>query len=211
MAKPRVNIIDQSLEGIVLRLVPYGDTDLILSVLCPGQGKRSFLARQARKSQKKFGSAFDLFDCGKFEIGKGKGPLPVMRSYIPVRSHRKLRENLDKLTIASLLTECFDVMLPDGAETDDEYYSLLEAALLDINNATEARDVLRFGCAALVKLIEIAGYLDAEKEVKLSPGTFRRAIEAIEEITDHALQSKNMAFELIERTRLIHQLPAQAA
>ncbi len=47
-------------EALLLRRVEYGESDLVLTLLTQKVGKVSALARGARKSSKRFGSALEL-------------------------------------------------------------------------------------------------------------------------------------------------------
>ncbi len=51
--------------AVVLRTVDYGEADRVVTLLCREGGKRSALARGARRSSKRFGAGLSLFGVGE--------------------------------------------------------------------------------------------------------------------------------------------------
>jgi DNA repair protein RecO (recombination protein O) len=59
--------------ALVLRRTPYGESDLIVSVLTEGLGQVSALARAARKSQRRFGGSLEPLHTLEIELDEMSG------------------------------------------------------------------------------------------------------------------------------------------
>lgn len=55
-------------EGLIARMVSYGDYDLILTLLTTTQGKISVVARRAKRSRRRYGGGLDLFIIGRAHL-----------------------------------------------------------------------------------------------------------------------------------------------
>lgn len=64
-------------EGIVLRTMPYGETNKIVTILTKEAGKLTAMARGAKKPASRLSSITQLFVYGSFyyALVKGWGPL----------------------------------------------------------------------------------------------------------------------------------------
>ena len=49
-------------EALVLRRLPFGESDLILHLLLPGSGRLTAIAKGARRSVKRFSGTLDAFE-----------------------------------------------------------------------------------------------------------------------------------------------------
>jgi DNA repair protein RecO (recombination protein O) len=86
---------------VVLRRVPYGDTDLVVELLGETVGRLSALARGARKSQKRFGGTLEPFHTLRtsFEQHRGRD-LASLREASIVTCRRTLISRLDAMQAA---------------------------------------------------------------------------------------------------------------
>lgn len=156
----------------------------MVRLLTPTFGKLSVIARHARGSRKRFPNCLDLFDRGTALISLERSGAASIKEFIPERSLRALRSDLDKLTLASLLCECFDLLvqeqevLPtdrgqyDGQGHDEkdadsagdpaaaETFELFELALRALDEAATTREGLRATFIALASLAQRGGLLD---------------------------------------------------
>lgn len=93
-------------EAIVLHSADYLESSRILRLATRDAGVQSVVARGARNSRKRFGSAVDLFAQGQaqFETRTGRD-LHVLVGFDVARSHPGLAEHLARFTAASALAE----------------------------------------------------------------------------------------------------------
>lgn len=68
-------------QGILVRLHPVGDADLIVSLLSPSAGLVDAYARAARKSSRRFGGRLELFVEGVATLNHGRGSLPQLSGF----------------------------------------------------------------------------------------------------------------------------------
>lgn len=185
-----------TVSAIVLRARPYRDNDLMAQLLTPTLGKLSAIGRHARGSKKRFPSSLDLFDRGTARIGRErKGSLSI-KEFTPARSLVKLRCDLDKLTLASLLCESFDGVIQENTGTSGQLFELLDLALNAIEEAEQLRPSLRATVVALHSLASLEGITDLSAH---APGSrmLHTLLDAIEHFTERRLITRPTVETLI--------------
>lgn len=188
-----------SVPAIVLRARPYRDSDLLAQLLTPTLGKISVIGRHARGSKKRFPSSLDIFDRGTARIGKDRSGALSVREFTPSHSLVKLRHDLDKLTLASLLCECFDVLTQENAEpAGSALFELLDLSLNAIEEAEELRPCLRATCVALSSLLRIEGLADINSNI---PGSkmLNTILNKIEHFSERHLLTRTSVLAIINR------------
>jgi DNA repair protein RecO (recombination protein O) len=93
-------------EAIVLHAFDYLETSRILRMLTREAGVQSVLARGARRSRKRFGSAMDLFAQGMAEIHiRPNRELQTLASLDVTRARAELGADVGRFTGASMISE----------------------------------------------------------------------------------------------------------
>lgn len=93
-------------EAIVLHAFDYLETSRILRLLTREAGVQSVLARGARRSRKRFGSAMDLFAQGMAEIHfRPNRELQTLGALDVTRARAELGEDVGRFTAASMISE----------------------------------------------------------------------------------------------------------
>lgn len=93
-------------ESIVLHSFDYLETSRILRLLTRDAGVQSVLARGARRSHKRFGSAMDLFAQGVAEIHvRPNRELQTLASLDVTRARSELGADVGRFTAASMISE----------------------------------------------------------------------------------------------------------
>jgi DNA repair protein RecO (recombination protein O) len=190
-----------SIEGIIIRAYPSGESDLVLRLICKHEGKLSLIAKHARSSKRRYGSRLDLFDRGLFEVKKGRGSLPFVEKFSPTPAFKNLREDLARVTIASVLCESFDVLLLEDAGDGDEIFSLLSSGLEALDQTHTLKESLRVCHTVLCRLLELAGFLDHAQEPEPSANNLLRLLSHLEKCAEKELLSKAPLVEVIESLR----------
>jgi recombinational DNA repair protein (RecF pathway) len=183
--------LDISVSAIVLRARPFRDSDLMAQLLTPSMGKVSVIGRHARGSKKRFPSSLDLFDRGTARLSREKNGALSIKEFTPSHSLVKLRANLDKLTLASLLCECFDLVLQENTgEDSSETFEILDLSLNAIDEASDLRTSLRATLVALVSLTKREGIIDLSA---LPPGSraLNAALDAVERFSEKRLMTRS--------------------
>jgi len=104
-------------EAIVLRVVDYGESDLIAHLLMPEVGRLTVIAKYARKSQRRFPGSLDLFNHLRVWVSRRRPQgLGFLEQAVLVAPFLPLRADSARYALASYLVEWMDRVAPeDGA------------------------------------------------------------------------------------------------
>jgi recombinational DNA repair protein (RecF pathway) len=189
-----------SVSAIVLRARPYRDSDLMAQILTPVLGKISVIGRHARGSKKRFPSSLDIFDRGVARVAKERGGYLGVKEFTPSHSLMKVRSDLDKLALASLLCEGFDLIIQEDQALHGQavLFEVLDLALNAIDEATEIKQSLRAATLALSSLAKHEGIIDLSAH---QPGSrlLNAALDSIERFAERKLMTRAMVNQIIER------------
>lgn len=113
-------------EGIVLRSIPYGETNKIVTIFTREAGKLTAMARGAKKPASRLAAITQPFMECSFLIRTGRG-MGTLEQGEPSRSMRYLRENLEATAYASYIVELIDRLTEDQERISGVYMLLAEA------------------------------------------------------------------------------------
>ena len=187
-------------EAIVIRTFPFSEADLVVHVLSSSHGKMSLMAKSARKSRKRFTSCPDIFDRGKITFRKGRGSMPLLLEFTAQKQFRSIREDILKISAASLVCECMDFMVKEESEGQDAAFELLSAGLKAIDEAADQRAALRAAYQCISRLLEISGFGSDEKAPEPGLHSLLRLLQKIEGIIERELKTKDSLVALIRAT-----------
>lgn len=140
-------------EAIVLRHIPWGEADLILTILTPNLGKLRAVAKGARRSRSRMVGHLEPLTRVSLSLTTGRGMDRVTGAQA-LDSHRYLRESLDLSSCALYCVELVDSFAPDE-EPLTPVYHLLRRSLEEL--ATWPAEVLlRY---FEFRLLGLVGYL----------------------------------------------------
>ncbi len=146
-------------DAIVLHIFDYSETSRILRLATRDAGMVSVLARGARRSRSRFGSALDLFAEGVAQLSlRESRELQTLAGFDVMRSHPGLGADLERFGAASALAE---LVLRFGTEEGSGTpFDVLSSTLADIAAASPA-DAREAGLAALWRLVAELGFAPA--------------------------------------------------
>ena len=122
-------------EAVVLHAFDYLESSRILRLMTDEVGVRSVLARGARRSSRRFGSAVDLFAQGSAQIHVKPGrDLDTLAGFDVTRARPGLGADLGRFTGASVIGELTLRFARDDA--DPELFAAVVNALDDLADAT---------------------------------------------------------------------------
>lgn len=123
-------------SAIVLQRREYGDFDLIVTVLTAEYGKRSLMAKSAKKSAKRFPGILEPFNHLQimFRETRRKG-MPVLEEATLLHPMESLRTDVVKTAYASYWTESIAIWMEEGQVRED-LYDLLRFVLDALNAGT---------------------------------------------------------------------------
>lgn len=96
-----------STEAVVLRAMKYGEADRILHVFTPDLGRRSVIARGARRPKSKLGGRLEPPSHVVLQLHEGRGDIATVTGVETIAALPRLRERLDSIDAA--LHACDDV------------------------------------------------------------------------------------------------------
>lgn len=149
-------------DAIVLHAFDYLESSRILRLATRDGGVRSALAKGARRSQRRFGSALDLFAQGTAQLSTKPGrDLDTLAGFDVAASRTPLAEDLGRFAGASVIAEL--VLHFSSEHADPELFDAVAAALDAIVAAAPDR-ALEATLAGVWRLIAALGFAPALAE-----------------------------------------------
>ncbi len=102
--------------AIVVGAFDFGESDRIVSLLTPDDGRLRALARRARASKKRFPGLLDLGTELAVAVRKGRGELPVLTEAERVRGPDQARQAWERLPWLFYGCEVCSALAPEGSE-----------------------------------------------------------------------------------------------
>jgi len=143
-------------DALVLHVFDYLETSRILRLATREHGVQSVLARGARTSSNRFGSALDLFAEGVAQLDLRPGrDLQTLAGFEVMRIRPGLAADLSRFTAAAAISECVQrVVTEDHAPAA---YEITRVALDELADASGAT-VLAVAVGALWRLVAELGF-----------------------------------------------------
>jgi DNA repair protein RecO (recombination protein O) len=152
-------------EAIVLHAFDYLESSRILRLVTREGGVRSVLARGARRSSRRFGSALDLFAQGSAQLHTKPGrDLDTLGNFDVERARPAIGEDLARFAGAAVIAELTLRFGRDAA--DPELFDATAAALDDLASASaaDAREATLAGAWRIIAVLGFAPGVDACSE-----------------------------------------------
>jgi DNA repair protein RecO (recombination protein O) len=142
--------------GIILKGMPLGEADRLLTILSPEVGLIRAVAPGARKYKSTLRGRSELFVVNQLTIAKGKS-LDKITQAETLESHAGLSRDLGKLTASQYLAE-LALCLALSDQPQIELYELLNEHLHRIEQS-EAQNLMAYLSQAVFHLLAIAGVI----------------------------------------------------
>ena len=132
-----------STDGIVLKRIDYGDHDLIVTFFTVSMGRISVMAKNAKKSVKRFAGALEPFSAMNLECTwpKRKNTLPILNNVELSNPFSKIRTNTAKTGYACYWLELVNAWMEEG-KTQAGLYELLYYVLAALDSGTMEKEIL---------------------------------------------------------------------
>lgn len=129
-------------HAIVMRRVEFGDYDLILTLFSKNEGKISLLAKNARKSKKRFTGRLENFSLISPETSKGKnGGMPFLQGAFLLEPFEALRSDFIRMGYASYWMEILCLWLEEKVP-QPEIHDLVLDFLHELNQKEASPEFL---------------------------------------------------------------------
>ena len=140
--------------ALVLREVEYKDSDKLLTVLTPRQGKLTLSARGVRKKKDATAAACQLLTWGEFTLSQHRGRW-LVKEAVTQRAFRGVREDLDKLALGSYFAQVAETLCEEE-QPEPELLSLTLNALHAMDQMSVPLKLVKTACEW--KAMALAGY-----------------------------------------------------
>lgn len=147
-----------STDAILLRKIEYGDHDFIISFLTRSNGKISVIAKNAKKSVKRFTGALDLFSVNQIHCTypkKKKDGLTILSQADLENGFGNIRYDVFKTSYASFWTELIHFWLEEE-KSQPELYDLLFFSLDTLNTGSISGEVIHL--LFLIRFMRLSGF-----------------------------------------------------
>lgn len=95
---------DISTDALVIRAIPQGDHDRLLTLLCPTEGRLTVIAKGARSLRNKLMSPCRAFVWGNFEL-HFKGDMAWVRDASVIKSFTELEKDIELMYLAQYISD----------------------------------------------------------------------------------------------------------
>lgn len=139
------------INGIVIKQVPYGENDAIITCLCEN-GIVTFKARGVLKPSSKNMSSCLMYAYSEFTLEQKKSNNYLTKAKL-ISSNYKLYENLEYMTCLGLISECINTFLDE--KVSKLIYDSFHLLLKGINDGF---DIYTLTLINLAKIVKESGY-----------------------------------------------------
>ncbi|MFA4916147.1 MAG: DNA repair protein RecO [Syntrophales bacterium] len=143
-------------QVIVLRSLDYGEADRIVTFYSIDFGKLKGIAKGARRSRRRFANnALEPFSCSDTLFSKrSRDTLSLIEDCDITNPYSDIREDLEKMLVASYMVELMDKFTVEGKKNSD-LFKLLQEFLNLTNDGDTSEWLLRF---YEMRLLKLSGY-----------------------------------------------------
>ncbi|MBU0973194.1 MAG: DNA repair protein RecO [Proteobacteria bacterium] len=145
-------------DAILLRKIEYGDHDFIITFLTQSRGKLSVIAKNAKKSVKRFSGALDLFSVNHVQCTlpkKNKNSLIILSQTDLETGFANIRYDVFKTAYACYWVELIYFWLEEG-KAQSQLYDLLFFVLDMLNRDEISMEVLSL--LFQIRFMRISGF-----------------------------------------------------
>lgn len=149
-----------AIDGVVLRSVPYGENDMLVTLLTEREGRITVIAKGARSMRSKIIGGIQPYTYANFEIAGKSGP-GWIRSILVHESFTGMRAELLPLTLAQYLSDVAIELSGEGVPAGELLPLLLNTFYL-LSVRIDGRDegeILRVKSVFELRSMAISGYL----------------------------------------------------
>jgi len=158
-------------QAIVLRTMPLGEADKLVTMLTREAGKVKAVARGSRKTKSKFSALVEPLTLGSFLLHAGKTFYTFIQGEL-LKSYTGLQHDLERFVHAQYFCEICDRCLPEG-EPAEAVFHLLLTALETLEVDPHPARVARCFELNLLEELGLKPALDACRICGKSGGPFR--------------------------------------
>ncbi|MCI0438679.1 MAG: DNA repair protein RecO [Chloroflexi bacterium] len=149
MSRPRI----YKTQAVVLKQMPLGEADRILTLYTPDMGRVRAVAKGVRRIKSRFGGHLELLNHVTVSISYGRN-LDTVNEAETINSFKGFRSDLERLSRALYLSELVDVFSTDGYPNYAVYQLLLDT-LQWLGETAQPEMLTRY---FELRLVELSGF-----------------------------------------------------
>ncbi len=149
MARPRT----YETEGVVLRQMPLGEADRILTLFTPDRGKLRVVAKGVRRPKSRLAGHLEPLTRARVSVREGRS-LDHVGEAETLRSYRRLREDLKLVSKGIYLADLIDSFTVDQSPST-ALFDVLVGSLAWLESASGVEEALRY---FEVQLLHVSGF-----------------------------------------------------
>ena len=130
-----------TIQGLVLRVVNYNDTDALLTVLSGNYGKLTIKARGLRRKNSPLVAPCQLLSFGEFTLFEYRGMYTINEAH-SIELFTALRKDLAKLTLGTYFAQVAEVLSQEDLPNPD-LLSLVLNCLYGLSKMNEPEDKIK--------------------------------------------------------------------
>jgi DNA repair protein RecO (recombination protein O) len=130
-----------SSPAILIRRIDYGDADLILTFLTLEYGKMASIAKNAKRSVKRFSGVLELFYLLDIVCTKSKGKLHILKEASVKHPFINIRSDIEKTAYASYWAQLVYEWMEEG-QKEPKIFELLQNVLDFLDREVHSPEVL---------------------------------------------------------------------
>ena len=156
----------ETFEALILRKSSYGEADLLVTLFSREFGKFRALAKNAKKSQKRFGGRLDFFNRLAIDVTLNRRRFNLIGDVTLKQSYREITESVDSFVTGTRVLELMDFLTPEQ-EPASELFDLATDTLEFLSKRREPHSIF---LVFLLRAVTLCGYrpdlrFDKEKDI----------------------------------------------
>ena len=183
-------------EGLILRLTPFRERDMMVSLLSEHSGKDSLLWRAAR-DKSTGGVMLDIGDIVRLEVSRAASGPSILSKINSISSPQAARKNFDSMTLLSLLIEIADRTIPEHVPDGTELYDIVSLGVKALNEQPTQKEALRAVTLTLGTLGNLLGCISNNDLKEPSSKMLRLIIHQFEMFIGKPLNTRSSVEEIL--------------
>ena len=156
----------ETCEALVLRKSSYGEADLLVTLFSRELGKFRALAKNAKKSRKRFGGRLDFFNRLTIDVTLNKRRFNLIGDVTLKESYREITESVDSFVTGARVLETLDFLIPEQEPSSE----LFDLAVETLRLLTGKREPYSVFLVFFLRALTLCGYrpdlrFDKEKDI----------------------------------------------
>jgi len=136
-------------EAFILKKTTYAEADYILSIFTKDFGKITALAKNAKKSSKRFGGRLEPFVLSRISFQDRPGRMHILQECETIKVFSRFMEDVELFTLGSFMIENIEILIPKEDPTEKTFKLFLNTLNALNTGKTILPEILKFQLSVL--------------------------------------------------------------